>query len=255
MTRRPWVVSGVSLAVAVAMLAGSCGSGAPSGTIVVSAASSLGPAFERIAEEFTAVNPDVKVDLNLDGSSSLATQVLEGAPVDVFASADVVTMERVVDAGLLASSPQVFATNELVIVTRPENPAGIRMLEDLEGAGIVALCGAEVPCGRYAQQVLASAGVRLDESMVTRGQNAGATLTAVAQGDAVAAIVYVTDVIGAGDAVTSLTIPDAVRVLATYPIAIVSTSSNERAARAFVDWVVGPDGQAVLAQLGFGPPP
>lgn len=255
MTRRPWVVSGVSLAVAVAMLAGSCGSGAPSGTIVVSAASSLGPAFERIAEEFTAVNPDVKVDLNLDGSSSLATQVLEGAPVDVFASADVVTMERVVDAGLLASSPQVFATNELVIVTRPENPAGIRTLEDLEGAGIVALCGAEVPCGRYAQQVLASAGVRLDESMVTRGQNAGATLTAVAQGDAVAAIVYVTDVIGAGDAVTSLTIPDAVRVLATYPIAIVSTSSNERAARAFVDWVVGPDGQAVLAQLGFGPPP
>lgn len=232
----------------------SAGSGALSGTIVVSAASSLTDAFERIAGEFAAANPGVEVDLNLDGSSSLAAQAIEGAPVDVFASADVANMDRVAGVGLLAGAPQAFATNALVIVTPAGNPAGVASLEDLDAAGVVALCGEDVPCGRYAQQVLSSAGVRLDESTVTRGQNAGATLAAVAQGDAVAGIVYLTDAMGAGDAVATVPIPAERNVVAVYPIGVVSTSTNA-AAQAFVDWVAGPAGQAVLAQLGFGPPP
>lgn len=276
--KRCRVVALVPVAVSLALLAASCGRGtassegalsegastevgtsarrgALSGTIVVSAASSLAAPFERMAEEFVAANPGVEVDLNLDGSSSLVTQVLEGAPADVFAPADLASIDRVSAAGLLAGGPQAFATNELVIVARPGNPAGIGSLEDLKGVGVVALCGVEVPCGRYAQQVLSKAGVRLDESTVTRGRNARATLAAVAEGDAVAGIVYDTDATGSGDAVAPVPIPPEANVVATYPIGVVSTSTNARLAQAFVAWVVGPAGRAVLAEFGFGPPP
>lgn len=267
---RPWRVGPLGLvALALALLTASCASGssssgslaadtpggsdALSGTIIVAAASSLAAPFERIVGDFAAANPGAEVALNLDGSSSLAAQVIEGAPVDVVASADVVTMERVAGAGLLAGTPQVFATNALVIVTQPGNPAGVAGLEDLDAADVVALCGEDVPCGRYAQQVLSNAGVQLDESRVTRGKNAGATLAAVAQGDAVAGIVYVTDAMGAADAVATVPISTERNVVAFYPIGVVATSTNP-AARAFVDWVVGPAGQAVLARFGFGPP-
>lgn len=225
-----------------------------SGTIVVSAASSLGAAFDAMAAAFTDAHPEIRVELNVDGSSSLATQVLDGAPVDVFAAADGVTMARVADAGLLAGPPIAMATNQLVIVTAPANPAGIATLADLTNVGVVALCGAEVPCGRYAQQVLAQAGVVIEESSVTRGQNAGVTLAAVASGDAVAGVVYVTDAIGAGDTVATVPIPASSNVVATYPIGVVSTSTNAATARAFVDWVLGPAGQRILARFGFGPP-
>lgn len=227
----------------------------PSGAIVVSAASSLGAAFDALAAEFTDAHPEIRVELNVDGSSSLATQVLEGAPVDVFASADEATMARLADAGLLAGPPIALATNQLVIVTGPANPADIATLADLTNVGVIALCGADVPCGRYAAQVLANAGVSLDESSVTRGQNAGVTLAAVGSGDAVAGIVYVTDAIGAEDTVVTVPIPVSSNVVATYPIGVVSTSTNAAAARAFVDWVLGPAGQRTLASFGFGPPP
>lgn len=261
----------MSLVVAAAALATACAQhsdsspadatpagAAVTGTIVVSAATSLTAAFERLATEFTAANPGTVVDLNVDGSSSLATQLLEGAPVDVFASADVPNMDRVVDAGLLTGTPRAFATNELVVITQPSNPAGIRSLADLDDLGdtaVVALCGADVPCGRYAAEVLARAGVTLDESRVTRGPNVGATLAAVAGGDAVAGIVYVTDALAAGDAVATVAIPTGDNVVATYPIGVASTGGNRRAAQAFVDWVLGAAGQRALSAFGFGPPP
>ena len=227
------------------------------GTLVVSAASSLAVAFEHIAVDFEAAHPGVSVEVNADASSTLATQVLDGAPVDVFASADEVAMSRVVDAGRVVGSPVVVATNDLVIVTRPQNPDGIGSLADLAGAtadGVVALCAPDAPCGRYAAEAFAAAGVRLDESGVTRARNAAATLTAVADGDAVAGVVYATDALAAGDRVAVVALPDALGVVARYPVAVVATTTNPVAARAFTDWVAGPTGQAALAALGFGAP-
>lgn len=231
---------------------------AVTGEVVVSAASSLTAAFDVIADEFTAANPGVTVTLNLDGSSSLATQVLDGAPVDVVALADRTSMARLVDAGAVTMTPVRFAANDLVIVTQPSNPAGIGSLADLAGvggAGVVALCAPEVPCGRYAAAALSSAGLTLDESRVTRTRNASATLAAVADGDAVAGIVYATDATTAAQRVAVVALPATVDVVATYPIATTAVSSNATGAQAFVDWVLSPRGQPVLAAAGFRPAP
>jgi len=228
------------------------------GTLVVSVASSLAVAVERIAADFEVAHPGVSIEVNADASSTLATQVLDGAPVDVFASADEVAMSRVVDANLASGPPVVVATNDLVIVTRPQNPDGIATLADLAGvtaAGVVALCAPEAPCGRYAAEVLTAAGVSLDESRVTRGRNAAATLAAVADGDAVAGVVYATDGVAAGDRVSVVALSDALPVEVRYPIAVVATATNPVAARAFVDWVAGASGQAVLTAVGFGAMP
>jgi len=227
------------------------GAGEERGSLVVSAASSLAAVFEIIASEFTA-DTGVGVTLNLDASSSLATQVLEGAPVDVVALADLASMERLAAADVLVGPPAPFATTALVIVTPPSNPAGTTSLADLADLDVVALCAPQAPCGRYAESALAAAGVTLDDGRVTRTRNARATLTAVADGDALAGIVYATDARAAGERVEVVALPDVVDVVATYSIA---TTSRRAAAQAFMDWVVGPRGQAALADVGFGPPP
>lgn len=224
------------------------------GTITVSGATSLTGAFTEIADGFSEAHPDVEVTFNFDASSTLATQIIEGAPADVYASADEANMTKLTDEDLVAGEPEIFARNELVIVTKPGNPEGIETLADLAGVGVVSLCGEDVPCGKYAAAALANAGVAIDESNVTRGQNAGATLTAVAEGDAVAGIVYVTDAAAAGDSVEAVTIPADVNVLATYPIGVLAASGNAEVAAAFVAFVVGGEGQAVLAEHGFRPP-
>jgi molybdate transport system substrate-binding protein len=242
------------LAVVWVLIAGCAADATSSGTITVSAAASLTDAFGRIGADFEAANPGVEVSFNFDSSSTLARQIIDGAPADVFAAADEVSMAELTDAGEVAGDAEVFARNELVIVTEPGNPTGITGLADLETAGVVALCGAEVPCGRSAAQSLAKAGVTIPESSVTRGQNVRATLTAVADGDAVAGIVYVTDALAVGDAVATVTIPAGVNVVATYPIGVVASRSHRVMATAFVAHVLGPDGQAVLKELGFLPP-
>lgn len=234
--------------------ASSDGGGALEGAITVSAATSLREAFTELGDDFTAAHPDVDVVFNFDASSALATQIREGAPADVFASADEASMRELVDDELVAGRPAVFARNELVIVTKPGNPEGIASLADLADAGVISLCGEEVPCGRYAQQALDAAGVAISESHVTRGQNVGATLTAVGEGDAVAAVVYTTDAEAAGAGVDTVPIPTEVNVVATYPIAVVASTGNRDVAQAFVDHVLGHDGQRVLAAHGFLPP-
>lgn len=221
------------------------------GEITVSAATSLTDVFTEIADDFSAENPDVEVTFTFDSSSTLSTQILEGAPSDVYASADEANMIKLTDEDLIAGEPETFATNQLVIVTKPGNPEGIESLEDLTDAGVISLCGEEVPCGRYAQEVLDNAGVTIDESNVTRGQNVGATLTAVTEGDAVAGIVYVTDAEGVGDAVEAVAIPEEVNVIATYPIGVLEASGNAEVAEAFMAYVLGDEGQAVLKEYGF----
>lgn len=226
------------------------------GSITVSAATSLTDAFTEIADDFTAANPGAEVTFTFDSSSILATQIIEGAPADVFASADETNMTKLTDEDLVAGEPEVFAQNELVIVTRPGNPEGITELADLaEVDGVISLCAEDAPCGTYAQEALDNAGVTLDKAAVTRGRNAGATLTAVREGDAVAAIVYVTDAQGAGDAVDTVAIATDVNVRATSPIAVLAGSGDPEVAEAFVAHVMGADGQAVLAEYGFLPAP
>jgi molybdate transport system substrate-binding protein len=224
------------------------------GAITVSAAASLTDSFTQIGDDFGAENPDVEITFNFDSSSTLATQVIEGVPADVYASADEANMTKLTDANLIAGTPEVFARNELVIITKPGNPEGIESLADLADAGVISLCGQDVPCGKYAAQALEKAGVSIPETSVTRGQHVSATLTAVSQGDAVAGIVYVSDAASAGDAVESVTIPADVNVIATYPIGAIAASTNLEVAEAFKAFVLGDEGQAVLAEFGFMDP-
>ncbi|MEZ5237859.1 MAG: substrate-binding domain-containing protein [Microthrixaceae bacterium] len=151
----------------------------------------------------------------------------------------------------------MFATNELVLATRPGNPEGIRSLGDLGEVGVVALCAEVAPCGRYAQELLGSAGVRLDESRVTRGQNATATLTALTEGDADAAILYRSDAVRAGDRLELVTIPEGLGPLARYPAAVLRDgdgSAADGAARDFLTHRRSGRSARVLAEAGFGTP-
>jgi molybdate transport system substrate-binding protein len=224
------------------------------GSITVSAAASLTEAFDEIGTRFTRANPDAEVAFNLGSSGTLATQIQQGAPADTFASADTANMDELVAADLVDGAPVVFARNRLVIVTKPGNPEKVRTLADLARLDVVSLCGAEVPCGKYAAEILQNAEVQIPEDHVTRGQDVKATLGAVTAGDADAAVVYVTDAKGAGDTVTTVAIPDAQNAIATYPIAVLQATGNRATAEAFVDFVLARAGQSVLRAHGFLPP-
>ncbi|MEN2738182.1 molybdate ABC transporter substrate-binding protein [Microbacterium sp. X-17] len=225
---------------------------AVSGELTVSAAASLKGAFDEIAREFSAAYPAVGVvPFTYDGSSTLATQIIGGNHVDVFASADKANMQKVVDAGL-ATGPQLFATNTLVIVVPKGNPAGITGLADLAKPGTtVVLCAPGVPCGTAAQTLLANAGVTVTPA--SQEQNVTAVLTKVANGEADAGIVYTTDA-KANSNVQAIVPAGADKVVNQYPIVALDSAADAPAAAAFVAFVLGPDGQAVLAKYGFGAP-
>lgn len=225
-----------------------------SGSITVSAAASLTEAFDEIGSRFGRANPDAKVAFNFGSSGTLATQIRQGVPADAFASADTATMDTLVAADVVVGEPAVFARNRLVIVTKPGNPEQVRTLIDLARLDVVSLCGSEVPCGKYAEEILGRARVRIPEDHVTRGQDVKATLGAVTTGDADAAIVYATDARVVRDSVTTVAIPDAQDAIATYPIAVLKASGNRGTARAFVDFVLSRAGQSVLRAHGFLPP-
>jgi molybdate transport system substrate-binding protein len=222
------------------------------GHLTVSAAASLTEAFGQIDKDFTAANPGVTVTPTFDSSGTLSQQILSGAPVDVFASADEANMTKLTDKGL-AESPEVFAKNKLIIVTKPGNPKHVKSLSDLATVGVVSLCSLDAPCGRYADQILKQANVTIPADKVTRGQNVKATLTAVTQGDADAGIVYVTDAKAAGSQVDTVTIPDDQNAIASYPIAMLKASKSTDAAKAYVAYVTGDQGQATLQTFGFLP--
>jgi molybdate transport system substrate-binding protein len=226
----------------------------PSGTITIAAASSLTDAFKAIGARFEESNQDATLTFAFDASSTLASQIIDGAPADVFASADEQNMTRLMDAGRVEGVPVVIARNDLVIVTQPGNPNGVTDLADLADIGVVALCGADAPCGVLAQQVLGSAGVTIPASRITRGQNARATLTAVSEGDAAAGIVYRTDARSAGDAVTTVVIPEDQNRSSSYQLAVVAASPNATLARSFIAYVVGSTGHGLLDDHGFSPP-
>jgi molybdate transport system substrate-binding protein len=229
---------------------GSSGSGSPN-EIKVFAAASLTAAFTDIGKQFTSANGGTKVTFNFAGSQALATQIQQSAPADVFASADLANMDKVKD---LVGTPQNFASNLLQIVVEKGNPKGVKGLDDLANPDLkVVLAAPDVPAGRYAAQILGKAGVTVKP--VSQEDNVKAVVTKVSLGEADAGIVYVTDVTAGGDKVEGVEIPETQNVLATYPIATVKATKAQDKAQAFMDLVLSAEGQQVLKQYGFLPPP
>ncbi|MFC4396746.1 molybdate ABC transporter substrate-binding protein [Arthrobacter sedimenti] len=227
--------------------------GTPSGTITVFAAASLKATFTELAHTFEAQHPGTKVTLSFAGSSDLAGQLSQGAPADVFASADTANMKKVQDAGLADGTPKEFATNTLAIAVPPGNPAGITSLQDLARPGIkLVTCARQVPCGAATAKVAQAAGLAL--SPVSEENAVTDVLGKVTSGEADAGLVYGTDIKAAGSSAKGIPFPEAGSAVNTYPIAGVATGRNKATAQAFLDLVTGPEGQKVLAAAGFGPP-
>jgi len=223
-----------------------------SGTLTVAAAASLTDAFGEIEHAFETAHPGVDVQLTFDGSSKLATAIIEGAPIDLFASADEANMTKVADEGLTSGSPSVFATNVLQIVVPQGNPLGITGLEDLTDPDLtLSLCGAEVPCGKYAARAFEAAGLAVPPA--GDQENVKGVLTQVQLGEADAGIVYLTDVLAA-DGVEGIDLAPDEQVVATYPASVLADASNPEAAAAFLAFLTGDEAQPILEDLGFGPP-
>jgi molybdate transport system substrate-binding protein len=223
-------------------------------TLTVLAASSLGPAFTAIADAFEAEQPNTQVTISLGGSSALAAQIRNGAPADVFASADMLAMRPLLSGGQpLVAQPRVFATNTLAIVVPAANQKNIRTLTDLTADGITLAIGSpEVPIGNYAREVFQKADIAVKPD--TLEPSASAIVAKASLGEIDAGVVYSTDVLN-NDKVRAVTIPTEFNVVATYPIAAVNSSKSGSLAAGFVDFVLGQKGQALLRSFGFGPPP
>ena len=272
-TRRPWphgggrppaqrpatLVTAVALGALVLTGCGGQGGGAASSsqdgekTLRVSAAASLTGPFDDLAQEFEDEHPGVSVDVNYGGSSGLVQQLVEGAPADVFASADQRNMDKLTDAGLARGDPAVFATNVLTLVVPRDNPAGITSFQDVVGQDVTLVtCAPEVPCGAATRAVEEANGVQLhpasQENAVTD------VLGKVTSGQADAGIVYVTDARAAGDKATAIRIPRADEAVNTYPVVALKDSREPALAAQFVDLVTGERGRKVLGDAGFGAP-
>jgi molybdate transport system substrate-binding protein len=223
-----------------------------SGGVTVFAAASLKEAFTTLAAQFEAAHPGVKVKLSFGASSTLAQQIKQGAPADVFASASPKNMQQVTVAGRASSSID-FAKNVMEIAVPPSNPAQVTGLPDLAKNGIkVALCQAQVPCGATALKVLANAGITVKP--VTLEADVKSTLTKVELNEVDAALVYLTDVRAAGSKAKGIEIPDDMNAATAYPIAALTEAPNSTGAHAFLAYVRSADGQAVLTAAGFEKP-
>ena len=223
-----------------------------SGTITVFAAASLTESFTTIGKAFEAAHPAAKVTFSFGASSTLAQQIIQGAPADVFASASKTNMTQVTDAHD-AANPKTFANNVGEIAVAPDKTSLVTSLADLAKPGVkVALCQPQVPCGAIATSIFSKAGLTVKP--VTQGLDVKSTLAYVTGGSADAAIVYVTDVKAAGSTVVGIEIPTASNTSTEYPIATVSSSKNPSLAQAFEDYVLSGAGQSVLKAAGFAGP-
>lgn len=236
------------------------------GNLTVFAAASLTEAFTEIIQQFEAAYPGLKVTVNFAGSQQLAQQLGQGAPADLFASANIKQMEVAIQAGRVTSgTQQLFAHNRLVVVYPKDNPAQISQLQDLTRPGVVLILAAgEVPVGRYSLEFLDKASQdpafttgfkdAVLNNVVSYEQTVKAVFTKVALGEGDAGIVYSSDISqdNAGK-VGRLEIPDALNTIADYPIAPINDAANPELARAFIDFVREPEGQAVLAKYNFIP--
>lgn len=226
---------------------GNSSAGGLSGSITVLAASSLTDTFTTIANQFKAAHPGVSITFSFGASSDLATEIQQGNPADVFASASTKTMDQIGSAATKATN---FATNTMEIATPPGNPKSVKTVADLAKSDVkVAVCDFTVPCGTVAKQVFDNAKVTVHPT--ASEQDVKSTLTVVESGEVDAGVVYVTDVQAAGSKVTGVPIPSAVNATTTYPISLLKGATNPALAQAFVDYVLSTQGQRVLRTAGF----
>jgi molybdate transport system substrate-binding protein len=222
------------------------------GTVTVFAAASLEEAFTTLGHRFEQAHPGAHVVLSLGPSSGLATQITQGAPADVFASASTKNMDQVVSAGA-AAAPRTFARNSMEVAVPPSNPARVASVRDLGRPGVkVALCQPQVPCGVTAATVFARAGVQVHP--VSQELDVKSVLAKVTLGEVDAGVVYVTDVKAAGRRVRGIPIPGGVNASTSYPIATLTSAPNPQAAQSFTDYVLSAEAAPVLADAGFGVP-
>jgi molybdate transport system substrate-binding protein len=220
-------------------------------TITVLAASSLTGTFTDLAAQFEKDHPGTKVKLAFDSSATLAQQAAGGAPADVLATADTTTMDSATSA--LASAPKGFATNVMVLVTPKDNPAGITSFSDLNAGKVTyVVCVDTAPCGKVAGALLQQD--KITATPASTEIDVKSVLAKVTEGEADAGIVYTTDSVAAGDAVTTIAIPGTEQQTTTYPIATLDQSKEPTLAQDFVDLVLSSQGQQVLHDAGFGAP-
>ncbi|MFC4060582.1 molybdate ABC transporter substrate-binding protein [Planomonospora corallina] len=245
--------AGGAAALALLAVTAACGSsGTGERTVTVFAAASLTEVFTGLGADFEAAEPGVDVRFNFGSSATLAQQIVQGAPADVFAAAAPAPMKTVTDASL-AGAPAVFARNRLQLAVPAGNPAKVTGLADLADARIkVALCAPQVPCGAAAVKTLAAAGVEL--TPVTLEQDVKATLTKLELGEVDAALVYRTDVRASAGKVEGIDVPEAAEAVNDYPIAVLKDAPAGDLAGRFADLVRSPQGRAALARAGFEVP-
>jgi molybdate transport system substrate-binding protein len=231
--------------------------------LVIFAASSLTDAFEDIATAFEAEHPTVDILFNFGGSSTLAAQLNQGAPADIFASANPQQMTKAIDGGRIADDPQTFTQNRLVLIVPADNPANMTSIDDLARSGVLLVLAApDVPARVYTDAMLDALAMHADygeayrmavmANVVSEEPNVRQVAAKIAFGEADAGIVYHSDVTpDIADDVLVLPIPDAVNTTATYPIAITDDSPHPELAREFIDFVRAEDGQAILQAWGF----
>jgi molybdate transport system substrate-binding protein len=234
------------------------------GTLTVFAAASLTAAFTELGDQFEANHEDVNVEFNFAGSQALATQLIEGASSDLFAAANTDQMERVVDADLIENAPVIFARNQLVIIVPADNPAGLQSVNDLGNPNLsLVLAAEEVPVGHYARETMAALieteGFReqypdfSDFNIVSNETNVNLVVTRVRLGEADAGIVYETDVTPeVAEEVEMIPIPDALNIIAEYPIAALNEGDTDLASE-FIEFLLSDEGQRIMADWGFRP--
>jgi molybdate transport system substrate-binding protein len=224
--------------------------------LTVFGAASLRSAFEAMVPPLATATGLAPI-YSFDASSTLRAQIEQGAPADVFASADTTSVTTLLDAGL-AIDAVAFACNQLTIIVPAGNPAGITSALDLGRAGVrVIAAGEEVPITRYATQLVQNLGIAdaYAANVVSREDNVAAVRSRIHLGEGDAAIVYLTDAIASGDGVIRIPVPPGANVPATYAAAIVADTDQPSESRAFLGWLTGPQGQRVLADFGFLPAP
>jgi molybdate transport system substrate-binding protein len=219
----------------------------------VYAAASLADALGRVGEAFTNRYLNISVKFNFAGSSTLITQIQQGAPADIVIAADTSNIDKLVASGLVATNAVVtLVNNKLAILVPRGNPAKISSLADLTRSGLkVVLCDTSQPCGKYATTALANAKIVLTPA--GREASASAVVSRIASGEADAGIAYVTDGLVSGDKVDPVVIPEAVNVVATYPIAALKSPSTRdvSAIGAFIAMARGSVGDAIFSKAGF----
>ena len=233
--------------------------------LTIFAAASLKNVLAEAKTAYETANPGTDLTITTDSSAALETQIEQGAPADVFLSADTTNPQKLVDGGFAGGDAKPFAGNKLTIIVPTDNPARIQSPADLAKDGVrIIAAGDEVPITKYASQVVEKLAAATQDpatfqaayaaNVASKEDNVGQVVAKIALGEGDAGIVYVTDAV-ASDEVTPIEIPDAANVPATYAGVVVGASEHQDAAAAFLDWIASPDGQTVLSSFGFLPPP